>query len=153
MVKVLPKDEYQVWLAAQKPAPAVAPEPAPAAEPAAAAADLVPVTFTAEQATAGAEAYAANCAGCHSNAWPAPVPDLRRSVAATHTAFKDIVLNGLLQPRGMPRWDDLLDVAQVDKIHAYVISVARSAWDAQQKAAAGEAAAAAPATELKEGHL
>jgi cytochrome c oxidase subunit 2 len=35
VVKVLPKDEYQLWLAAQKPAPVVAPEPAPAAEPAA----------------------------------------------------------------------------------------------------------------------
>jgi cytochrome c oxidase subunit II len=34
VVKVLPKAEYQVWLAAQKPAPAVVPEPAPAAEPA-----------------------------------------------------------------------------------------------------------------------
>ena len=33
VVKVLPKAEYQVWLAAQKPAPAVVPEPAPA-EPA-----------------------------------------------------------------------------------------------------------------------
>src|SRR5690606_35053604 len=45
-----------------EPAPA---DPAAPAAPAAAAADLVPVTFTVEQATAGAEEYAANCAGCH----------------------------------------------------------------------------------------
>ena len=35
VVKVLPKDEYQVWLAAQKPAQTVAPVPAAAGDPAA----------------------------------------------------------------------------------------------------------------------
>jgi len=34
VVKVLPKAEYQVWLAAQKPAPVVEPAPVPAVEPA-----------------------------------------------------------------------------------------------------------------------
>jgi cytochrome c oxidase subunit II len=34
VVKVLPKAEYQAWLAAQKPAPAVEPAPVPAVEPA-----------------------------------------------------------------------------------------------------------------------
>jgi cytochrome c oxidase subunit 2 len=35
VVKVLPKAEYQAWLAAQKPAPVAVPEPVPAAETAA----------------------------------------------------------------------------------------------------------------------
>jgi quinohemoprotein ethanol dehydrogenase len=128
------------------PVPPDLPPPGPLPEPPA-------QTGTAADVAAGGQLFGANCAGCHSNAWPAPVPDLRRSVAATHAAFKDIVLKGLLQPRGMPRWDDLLDGKQVDQIHAYVISVARQAYAEQQKAgaAAGQAGAAQPA--VKEGHL
>ncbi len=32
--------------------------------------------------------------------------------------------DGALQPRGMPRWDDLLCEHDVDQIHAYVIDLA-----------------------------
>jgi quinohemoprotein ethanol dehydrogenase len=78
-----------------------------------------------------------------------PVPDLRRLPAQTHAAFKDIVLRGALQPRGMPRWDDLLSEQDVEHIHDYLVSVQRAAYADQQKRA--PAAAAAPA--LKEGHL
>ena len=60
----------------------------------------------------------------------------------------DIVLHGALQPRGMPRWDDLLSDQDADQLHAYLISVQRQAYADQQKSAP---AAAAPA--LKEGHL
>jgi mono/diheme cytochrome c family protein len=98
---------------------------------------------TAADIAAGARLFGANCASCHSNAWPAPIPDLRRSAAATHAAFHEIVLHGALQPMGMPRWDDVLDEKKVDQIHAYIISVARAAYAGEQKAA--------PA--LKEGHL
>jgi quinohemoprotein ethanol dehydrogenase len=76
------------------------------------------------------------------------VPDLRRLTADKHAAFKDIVLRGALQPRGMPRWDDLLSEQDADQIHAYLISVQRQAFADQQKTAP---AAATPA--LKEGHL
>ena len=100
-------------------------------------------TGTAADIAAGGKLFGANCASCHSNAWPAPIPDLRRSVAATHAAFNDIVLHGALQPRGMPSWDGVLDEKQVDQIHAYIISVARAAYAGEQKAASG----------LKEGHL
>jgi quinohemoprotein ethanol dehydrogenase len=38
-----------------------------------------------------------------------------------HAVFDRIVLEGLLVPNGMPRWDDLLQPAQVKAIHAYLI--------------------------------
>ena len=98
------------------PVPPDLPPPGPLPEPPA-------QTGTAADIAAGAQLFGANCASCHGNACRAPVPDLRRSTAATHAAFKDIVLRGALQPRGMPRWDDLLSEQQVDQIHAYVISV------------------------------
>jgi len=106
-------------------------------------------TGTPADIAAGARLFAANCASCHGNAPRAPVPDLRRSSAATHAAFKDIVLRGALQPRGMPRWDDLLSESDTDQIHAYVISQARQAYAQQQGAAAAAPAGAA----LQEGHL
>jgi len=117
--------------------PAVAPIPEPPAQ-----------TGTAADIGAGAALFGANCGGCHANMPRAAVPDLRRSSAATHAAFNDIVLRGALQPRGMPRWDDLLSEKDADQIHAFVISVARKAYEDQQKNAP---AASAPA--LKEGHL
>ena len=97
---------------------------------------------------AGAKLFGSNCAMCHANFPRSPVPDLRRLTAEKHAAFKDIVLHGALQPRGMPRWDDLLSEKDADEIHAYLISVQRQAYADQQKSAP---AAAAPA--LKEGHL
>jgi quinohemoprotein ethanol dehydrogenase len=80
----------------------------------------------------GGALFRTNCASCHGNAEHAPLPDLRRSSAATHAAFQQIVRGGALQPRGMPRWDDLLTEAEVDKIHAFIISVARDAYAQQQ---------------------
>jgi quinohemoprotein ethanol dehydrogenase len=118
------------------PVPPDLPTPGPLPEPPA-------QIGTAADIAAGAKLFGANCASCHSNAWPAPIPDLKRSVAATHAAFREIVLHGALQPMGMPRWDDALDEKQVDQIHAYIISVARAAFAGEQKAAPS----------MKEGHL
>lgn len=90
---------------------------------------------TADDIAAGAALFRTHCAGCHANAPLAPVPDLRRSTPAVHAAFNEIVLRGVLEPRGMPRWNDRLDAAEVAQIHAYVISVARAAYARQQEAA------------------
>ena len=87
---------------------------------------------TPEDIKDGGALFRTNCASCHGNAERAPIPDLRRSSAATHSAFQQIVRGGALQPRGMPRWDDLLTEAEVDKIHAFIISVARDAYAQQQ---------------------
>jgi quinohemoprotein ethanol dehydrogenase len=117
--------------------PAVGPLPEPPAQ-----------IGTAADIQAGGKTFGANCASCHSNAWPAPIPDLRRTNAARHAIFKDIVLQGALQARGMPRFDDVLSDVQVEQVHAYIISVARDAYANEQKAIPAAAAAA-----LKEGHL
>ncbi len=119
--------------------PPVAPLPEPPAQ-----------AGTARDIAAGEQLFAANCSSCHNNAPRGPVPDLRSSAMIAAAAnFKSVVRDGALQPRGMPRWDDLLSEAEVEQIRAYVISVARQAYADQQKGAA--AAPAAPA--MKEGHL
>jgi quinohemoprotein ethanol dehydrogenase len=104
---------------------------------------------TAADIAAGAKLFAANCAMCHANFPQSPVPDLRRSTAATHAAFNEIVLRGALQARGMPRWDDLMSEREADQVHAYVISVARQAYADQQR----NAAPAATAPAQGQGHL
>jgi hypothetical protein len=55
------------------------------------------------------------------------VPDLRRS-ALLHDAagFQSVVRGGLLQQRGMPRWDDLLTVDEVERIRMWLIAQARA---------------------------
>ncbi|MEC3948091.1 outer membrane protein assembly factor BamB family protein [Sphingobium sp. HWE2-09] len=63
-----------------------------------------------------------NCAICHSNQLRSTAPDLRRMQPATHDVFNQIVRDGLLLPNGMPRWDDLLSVDDVDAIHAWLIA-------------------------------
>lgn len=65
--------------------------------------------------------FFANCAMCHANQHRSITPDLRRMQPGTHQAFRQIVLEGLLLPNGMPRWDDRLSEAEVDAIHAWLI--------------------------------
>lgn len=105
-------------------------------------------TGTPADIAAGAALFGANCTGCHTNSWPAPIPDLRRTTAATHQIFKDIVLKGALQPQGMPRFDDVLSEQEVGQIQSYVLSLAHDAYEAQQKGAKSQSAPA-----MKAGHL
>jgi quinohemoprotein ethanol dehydrogenase len=127
------------------PVPPDLPPPGPLPEPPA-------QVGTPADIASGQQLFSANCTGCHLNAWPAPIPDLRRSaVPAQSEAFKGVVLSGMLQARGMPRYDDVLDESQAEQIRAYVISVARDAF-AKQQAAAAPAAAPVPAA-ATEGHL
>jgi quinohemoprotein ethanol dehydrogenase len=72
-----------------------------------------------------------NCAMCHSNQHRSITPDLRRMPAEIHPLFRQIVLDGLLLPGGMPRWNDRLTPKDVDAIHAFLI-------DAQAKTRADE---------------
>ena len=124
------------------PMPPVLPAVTPIPEPPAAvgtAADLV----------AGAALFGRNCAGCHSNAERAPVPDLRRSgLIREAAAFQGVVRGGALEKRGMPSWDDLLTASEVEQIRAHVVSVTRAAYEKQQ-----QGAATAPVQGAKEGHL
>jgi len=124
------------------PVPPDVPAPGPLPEPPA-------QTGTAATIADGAKQFATNCGGCHANFPRSPVPDLRRMTAEKHAAFKDIVLRGALQPRGMPRWDDLLSEQDVEHIHDFLISSQRAAFAGQQQSA--PPAAGVPV--LKEGHL
>lgn len=67
--------------------------------------------------------FFANCAICHSNQHRSITPDLRRMAPGTHDAFRQILLEGLLTPNGMPRWDDVLKPEEADAIHAYLIDL------------------------------
>jgi quinohemoprotein ethanol dehydrogenase len=116
---------------------AVAPIPEPPAQ-----------TGTPTDITAGGALFGRNCAGCHSNADRAPVPDLRRSgFIHDAAAFESVVRGGALEKRGMPSWDDLLTSSQVEQIRSSLISVARAAY-VKQKAGVSSA----PAPVLREGH-
>ena len=66
-------------------------------------------TGTAADIAAGAQAFRRQLRRLpHATSWPHASAGPAPLTAATHAAFKDIVLRGALQPRGMPRWDDLL---------------------------------------------
>ncbi|WP_374528529.1 PQQ-dependent dehydrogenase, methanol/ethanol family [Novosphingobium sp.] len=69
----------------------------------------------------GRALFFTNCAICHSNQHRSITPDLRRMQPGTHDVFDRILLEGLLVPNGMPRWDDVLKPADVKAIHAYLI--------------------------------
>ncbi|MEO0061653.1 MAG: hypothetical protein RLZZ08_213 [Pseudomonadota bacterium] len=77
---------------------------------------------TPQMIASGGTLFTQHCSICHSNQPRAPLPDLRRMSPGTHEAFDQIVLNGLFQPNGMPRWDDLLKPDQVKAIHAWLIT-------------------------------
>lgn len=93
-----------------------------------------PLTASAETVKQGGQLFAAHCSSCHANAPHTLTPDLRRMSPETHDAFQKIVLDGLLQNAGMPPWDGILSSADVDAIHAYLISIS---WDAYKKQQAG----------------
>ncbi len=126
------------------PVPADLPAPGPIPQP-------PPQTGTAADIAAGEAVFGANCRSCHTNSWPAPIPDLRRTTAATHAAIKQIVLQGALQARGMPRFDDVLSEKQVEQVQAYLLSLAHAAYAAEQKGTPAPAVTAEPV--VKEGHL
>ena len=89
-----------------------------------------PLTASAETVKQGQTLFAARCASCHANAPHTLTPDLRRMSPETHNAFQQIVLGGVLKNAGMPPWDGILSPADVDAIHAYLISIS---WDAYKK--------------------
>ncbi|HEU4619754.1 MAG TPA: c-type cytochrome, partial [Gammaproteobacteria bacterium] len=91
-------------------------------------------TASAETIREGAQLFARNCSLCHANVDYGLTPDLRRMPPEIHASFKAIVLHGALRPRGMPQWDDVLNDAQADAIHAYLIDLAQRAYDAQERA-------------------
>jgi quinohemoprotein ethanol dehydrogenase len=102
-----------------EPLPPVAPIPEPP-----------PQTANTEAVARGAQLYAGMCAICHLNMTGAPVADLRRMSRETHDRFREIVMDGVYLPLGMPRWNDVLSDADLEAIHAYIIAIS---WDAYRE--------------------
>jgi quinohemoprotein ethanol dehydrogenase len=92
-------------------------------------------TASAETVALGARLFRGSCGMCHANVPNGMTPDLRRMKPETHAAFQSIVRGGALRPRGMPQWDDVFSVEDVDAIHAYLIDEAWKAYSGQASAA------------------
>lgn len=92
---------------------------------------------TPETIALGRRLFSENCSICHSNMDRAPLPNLLRMREGVHAAFSQIVLEGLLVPNGMPRWDDLLSSAEVTAIHSHLIDAQQQAYE---RDASGDAA-------------
>lgn len=74
--------------------------------------------------------YQQECGGCHGPGGVgggSGVPDLRYTASAVHAVFPQIVLEGLREPGGMPRFDDLFDAEDVRMIQAFILEQARLA--------------------------
>lgn len=93
-----------------------------------------PLTASAEAVKHGGEVFSVRCGACHVNAPRSGAPDLRRMTPETHAAFNQIVLGGILKQAGMPPWQGVLTQADVDAIHAYLISISWDAYNKQQAA-------------------
>lgn len=93
-----------------------------------------PLTASVDVVKHGGAIFGARCGACHVNAPRSGAPDLRRMAPETHAAFDQIVLGGILKQAGMPGWEGVLAQADVDAIHAYLISISWDAYNKQQAA-------------------
>lgn len=78
--------------------------------------------------------YSRFCARCHGiNAVSdGSIPDLRRLPPVWHEHFNDVVLGGMMERAGMPRFDDVLDEDSARLVHAYILD--RANEDAELRA-------------------
>lgn len=105
------------------------------------------IEATADQINRGMELYHEVCTFCHGIAvigGPA-IPDLRKMGPQTHRMFSEIVLEGMLEERGMPGFADRLNQSDVEDIYAFIN--ARSWQDYQAQEAAKQAPAKTSALE------
>ena len=94
--------------------------------------EAVPAPPTTEQpeplVAQGALLYSQYCATCHGANAVGGVKDLRHLSAAKHAEFGEVVVGGTLKKKGMASFRDLLTDAQVEAIHAYLITRAQEDW-------------------------
>ncbi|HSG07589.1 MAG TPA: PQQ-dependent dehydrogenase, methanol/ethanol family [Longimicrobiales bacterium] len=104
---------------------ATLPEPQPPLPPI--AAPTFALEATEAEIALGDTLFSDNCVGCHGLEVVSGgiTPDLRRTSAALHAQFEQIVLGGLRAPLGMPSFADLLSSEEVRRIQAYVLHRAR----------------------------
>ncbi|MGB1117612.1 MAG: PQQ-dependent dehydrogenase, methanol/ethanol family [Parvibaculales bacterium] len=96
------------------------------------------IEASAAQIQLGGELYGEVCGFCHGiGAYGGPaVPDLRKMSEQTHRMFNEIVLEGVLEDRGMSNFSDRLSQADVDSIYAYINSRAWQDYKLQEDAKA-----------------
>jgi PQQ-dependent dehydrogenase (methanol/ethanol family) len=104
---------------------AVLPEPRPPLPPI--EAPTFQLELTEAEMDRGSDLYAERCWGCHGldAVSSGGVPDLRRASTAVHEVFEQIVLGGMRETLGMPRFDDVLTPEDVRLIQGFVLSRAR----------------------------
>lgn len=94
-------------------------------------ADIASGKITQDQIDLGSRLYHQFCYRCHGNAVVSDgeLPDLRRLDAVWHENFNKVLLDGLMENAGMPRFDDVLKPEDADAIHAYVLHKANQDHD------------------------
>jgi quinohemoprotein ethanol dehydrogenase len=96
------------------------------------------VQASAAQIEHGGELYGEVCGFCHGiGAYGgAAIPDLRKMSEQTHRMFNEIVLEGVLEDRGMSNFSDRLSEADVNDIYAYINSRSWQDFKLQEEAKA-----------------
>ncbi len=85
------------------------------------------IATTPERVAAGEALFHDYCSVCHGPglSGSGALADLRYSGAATHAIWNSILLDGAFVERGMPRFDNVLSVADAQALQAYVIDMTR----------------------------
>jgi quinohemoprotein ethanol dehydrogenase len=112
---------YKLGGKASLPPPAPLPPPRPLDPPAQFGSDA--------QLARGAETYNANCTMCHDTAYGnrGLFPDLRYSpMINTPEAFRAVVMDGVLEPRGMVSFRDRISAEDAESLRAYITQRAQA---------------------------
>jgi quinohemoprotein ethanol dehydrogenase len=118
--------------ASQVPKPASRPPQSPYRKPPAR-------TGPPEATIAGRNLFITHCARCHALGIPAISADLTRSsLVPDIDSLKAVLIKGVLQPLGMPRFSDVLSASDVAELQSYLIDQSWEAYNAQEAAKAGE---------------
>jgi quinohemoprotein ethanol dehydrogenase len=87
-----------------------------------------PLTANEETVQLGARLFTETCQQCHGQNAIGGLKDLRYMTPEAHRDFNTTVLEGTLEEKGMAAFADILDAAQVNAIHAYIIARANESW-------------------------
>jgi PQQ-dependent dehydrogenase (methanol/ethanol family) len=100
----------------------------------------LPAPASTQMVALGKQQYYANCGWCHGEtalSGSAQVPDLRYSALITDpTVWREVVLGGSLQSRGMIGFAKVMSQEQSEAVRAYVIEQSRLMRQHQQQASA-----------------